>query len=71
MTATDEMIGIIPPIVVAGAVTKLASTMFPSETKTKTRYVTRKVKRKTSKKASRKSNGKWAKSVSREVKKYL
>ena len=30
MTATDEMIGIVPMVVTAGVVTRLADTMFPS-----------------------------------------
>jgi len=82
MTATDDMIGIIPPIVVAGAVTKMASTMFPSNEKTKTRtrtvyktkYVTRKAKSKkktTSKKNTRKSKGSWVKGSKKSVYKYL
>lgn len=31
MSATDDMLGIMPPIIVAGAVTSLAKTMFPDD----------------------------------------
>lgn len=78
MTATDEMLGIMPPIIVAGAATNLAKTMFPEQMKQKTRtrtvyktkYVTRKSKTK-----SKSKKGSWAKGrpskASRVIRKYL
>lgn len=79
MTATDEMLGIMPPIIVAGAATNLAKTMFPEQmkkekTKTrtvyKTKYVTRKPKTKSKSKKGNWSKGRPSK-ASRVIRKYL
>lgn len=62
MSATDDMLGIIPPIVVAGAATQMANTMFGKQ-KTKVVY-----KYKSKKKTKRKTRSTKSKS---SVKKYL
>ena len=71
MSATDDMLGIMPPIIVAGAVTKMAGSMFPDKktrTVTKVRYVT-KVKKVVAKR--KKVHAKRVKAIKKTVKKYL
>jgi hypothetical protein len=68
MSVTDDLIGIIPPIIVAGAVTKMASSAFGNEKKEKqrTRVIYKKVyvQRK-------KAHAKRVKAIKKSVKKYL
>ena len=73
MSATDDMLGIMPTIVVAGAATKMADSMFGSgkaKTRTvyKTRYIT-KVKKVVAKR--KKVHAKRVKNIKKTVKKYL
>jgi hypothetical protein len=68
MSVTDDMLGILPPLIVAGAVTKMASSAFGNEKKERqrTRVIYKKVyiKRK-------KAQAKRVKAIKKDVKKYL
>jgi hypothetical protein len=68
MTASEEMIGIIPPLIVAGAVTKMAGSMFDNgkKEKVRTRTIIKKVyvKRK-------KAHAKRVQKIKKTVKRYL
>jgi hypothetical protein len=73
MGASEDMLGIMPPIIVAGAVTKMASSMFGSgKEKTRTVYKTKYVKKAKKVEAKRKKvHAKRVKAIKKEVKKYL
>ncbi len=70
MSATDEIIGIIPPIVVAGAVTSMTKSMFGNGEAKKQRVVYKtKIKKVYVKR--QKAHAKRVQKIKKTVKRYL